>query len=177
MKPEIDTVLVLNEVGQQVPIRLITPLYSADQIATLTKERHDLKVSVEYWASHAPTDAYVDQLVASQAREEKLRAHMLTIASACRIWGGEAERARKMLEEVLALPNEIDEQHGISFHLRDAHLQKWQQHGRCLLAAHRGQLPSEAADLYGGGCGCPQCAEVLALLKGSNLNSPTPTVG
>lgn len=58
-----------------------------------------------------------------------------------------------------------DEQHGISFHLRDARLQGWQDHGRRLLAAHRGQLPSEAADLYGGGCGCTQCAEVLALLK------------
>lgn len=62
-----------------------------------------------------------------------------------------------------------DEQHGISFHMRNAHLQEWQEHGRCLLAAHRGQMPSEAADLYGGGCGCPQCAEVLALLKGSNM--------
>lgn len=50
----------------------------------------------------------------------------------------------------------------------EEHLRQWQEHGRCLLAAHRGQLPSEAADLYGGGCGCPQCAEVLALLKGSN---------
>jgi hypothetical protein len=47
-------------------------------------------------------------------------------------------------------------------------LLQWEAHGRCLLAAHRGQLPSEAADLYGGGCGCPQCADVLALLKGPN---------
>ncbi len=42
--------------------------------------------------------------IATQAREAKLRGHMLNIASACRIWGGEAERARKMLEECLAIP-------------------------------------------------------------------------
>ncbi len=44
--------------------------------------------------------------IATQAREAKLRGHMLNIASACRIWGGEAERARKMLEECLALPTD-----------------------------------------------------------------------
>ena len=33
-----------------------------------------------------------------------------------------------------------------------------------IMAAHRGQLPSECADLYGGGCGCPQCEQVRALL-------------
>ena len=32
MKPEIDTVLVLNEVGQQVPMKLLKPLYTADQL-------------------------------------------------------------------------------------------------------------------------------------------------
>ena len=48
-------------------------------------------------------------------------------------------------------------------------LRRWEDHGRSLLASHRAQLPSEAADLYGGGCGCPQCAEVLALLKGPNV--------
>jgi len=33
-----------------------------------------------------------------------------------------------------------------------------------IMAAHRGQLPSECADLYGGGCGCPQCEQARALL-------------
>lgn len=28
---------------------------------------------------------------------------------------------------------------------------------RQVMADHRAQLPSEARDLYGGGCGCPQC--------------------
>lgn len=32
MKPGIDTVLVLNEVGQKVPMKLLTPLYTADQL-------------------------------------------------------------------------------------------------------------------------------------------------
>lgn len=33
-----------------------------------------------------------------------------------------------------------------------------------IMAAHRGQLPSECADLYGGGCGCQQCEQARALL-------------
>lgn len=33
-----------------------------------------------------------------------------------------------------------------------------------IMAAHRGQLPSECADLYGGGCGCSQCEQARALL-------------
>lgn len=45
---------------------------------------------------------------------------------------------------------------------------RWEDHGRCLMAAHRAQLPSEARDLYGGGCGCPQCEEVRALMMGPN---------
>lgn len=48
---------------------------------------------------------------------------------------------------------------------QESRLLAWEQHGRALLAAHRGQLPSEAADLYGGGCGCNQCNLVLELLR------------
>ena len=44
------------------------------------------------------------ELAASKAREQQLRIAMFNTASACRIWGGEAERARKMLEDYLALP-------------------------------------------------------------------------
>ena len=43
------------------------------------------------------------QLAASQAREVTLREGVLNTANACRIWGGEAERARKMLEHYLAI--------------------------------------------------------------------------
>jgi len=68
-----------------------------------------------------------------------------------------------------------DEKHGISFHARDAILQRWQDHGRQLMASHRAQLPSEARDLYGGGCGCNQCEEVRALFT-PNLNSTTDDV-
>lgn len=35
---------------------------------------------------------------------------------------------------------------------------------RRLMAAHRAQLPSETQDLYGGGCGCPQCQDARRLL-------------
>lgn len=35
---------------------------------------------------------------------------------------------------------------------------------RQMLAHHRAQLPSEACDLYGGGCGCPLCQAALAAL-------------
>lgn len=60
-----------------------------------------------------------------------------------------------------------DEQHGISYHARDAILQRWQDHGRQLMASHRAQLPIEARDIYGDGCGCNQCEEVRALLTPS----------
>lgn len=33
-----------------------------------------------------------------------------------------------------------------------------------MLAAHRGQLPSEAADQFGGGCGCPLCRMGVAAI-------------
>lgn len=45
----------------------------------------------------------LEELAASQAREAKLREGVLNTANACRIWGGEAERARKMLEHYLAI--------------------------------------------------------------------------
>lgn len=34
-----------------------------------------------------------------------------------------------------------------------------------VMVDHRAQLPSEAADLNGGGCGCPQCEEARRILK------------
>ena len=35
-----------------------------------------------------------------------------------------------------------------------------------VMADHRAQLPSETRDLYGGGCGCPQCEQArIALAK------------
>ena len=72
------------------------------QVAALTNERNDLLILLDNWkTSQGVTE---DQLAAAQAREAKLRGHMLNIASACRIWGGEAERARKMFEECLAIP-------------------------------------------------------------------------
>jgi hypothetical protein len=46
------------------------------------------------------------KLAASQAREQQLRAGMMNVTNACRIWGGEAERARKILEHYLALPHD-----------------------------------------------------------------------
>lgn len=76
-----------------------------------------------------------------------------------------AKRIQALEEENAELRLALyDEQHGISFHFRDAHLQQWEYHGRQLMASHRAQLPSEARDLYGGGCGCNQCEEVRALL-------------
>lgn len=36
---------------------------------------------------------------------------------------------------------------------------------RRVLTVHRGQLPSEIADMYGGGCGCPLCEQALAALS------------
>ena len=42
-------------------------------IEALLRERVELKKSVEFWASHIPTDAYVDAIAASQAREQQLR--------------------------------------------------------------------------------------------------------
>lgn len=33
---------------------------------------------------------------------------------------------------------------------------------------HRAQLPSETKDLYGGGCGCPQCERALGILRRAN---------
>lgn len=35
---------------------------------------------------------------------------------------------------------------------------------RRVMADHRAQLPSEARDLYGGGCGCPQCEQARAAI-------------
>lgn len=37
---------------------------------------------------------------------------------------------------------------------------------REMMAAHRAQLPSEARDLYGGGCGCPLCERARGVLEG-----------
>lgn len=48
----------------------------------------------------------MNQLAASQAHVQQLRGGMLNVANGCRIWGGEAERARKMLEHYLALPSD-----------------------------------------------------------------------
>ena len=42
----------------------------------------------------------------AQARIVELRAGMLNVANGCRIWGGEAERARKMLEHYLTTPDD-----------------------------------------------------------------------
>lgn len=35
---------------------------------------------------------------------------------------------------------------------------------------HRAQLPSETRDLYGGGCGCPQCEQARTVLKRLQVN-------
>lgn len=35
---------------------------------------------------------------------------------------------------------------------------------RRVMADHRAQLPSESRDLYGGGCGCPQCEHARAAI-------------
>lgn len=35
---------------------------------------------------------------------------------------------------------------------------------RRVMADHRAQLPSESRDLYGGGCGCPQCEQARAAI-------------
>lgn len=48
--------------------------------------------------------------------------------------------------------------------LKDLLLERWAAFAGGMLARHRASLPSEAADLYGGGCGCPQCQIVLDLL-------------
>lgn len=34
-----------------------------------------------------------------------------------------------------------------------------------VMADHRAKLPSEARDLYGGGCGCPQCEQAAAAIQ------------
>ena len=68
------------------------------QVAALRKERDKYK---EFFARD-----YEAELAASQAREAVLRAAMLSIADYCRIWGGEAERARKLLEDYLARPTD-----------------------------------------------------------------------
>lgn len=34
-----------------------------------------------------------------------------------------------------------------------------------VMADHRAQLPSETKDLYGGGCGCPQCENGRLILR------------
>jgi hypothetical protein len=44
------------------------------------------------------------QLLAAQGEVKRLRFDMFNTASACRIWGGEAERARTMLEGSLSTP-------------------------------------------------------------------------
>lgn len=75
-----------------------------DQVAALTKERdaerykHEQAVTIN--------ERLLSDIRCSKAREEKLRTAMLSIANYCRIWGGEAERARKLLEHYLALPTD-----------------------------------------------------------------------
>lgn len=72
---------------------------SREQLDAMTDERDSYKAMVkEQWAQ--------PELAASKAREQQLRIAMFNTASACRIWGGEAERARKMLEDYLALPQD-----------------------------------------------------------------------
>lgn len=44
-------------------------------------------------------------------------------------------------------------------------LAAWREFGRSLRQAHRAKLPSGTLDLYGGGCGCPQCLEAGRLLQ------------
>ncbi len=74
----------------------------SDEKDALTKERDELAVESENNFIHCADRT--TKLAAAQAREAKLRGYMLNTASARRIWGGEAERARKMLEECLAIP-------------------------------------------------------------------------
>ena len=70
-----------------------------EQIVALTKERdaerykHEQAVTIN--------ERLLSDIRCSQAREKKLRTAMLSIANYCRIWGGEAERARKLLEHYL----------------------------------------------------------------------------
>ena len=66
-----------------------------EQLAAMTAERNGAKTLAIM---------HCEQLIASQAREQQLREEMLRIAGYCRIWGGEAERARKLLEHYLNRP-------------------------------------------------------------------------
>ena len=69
----------------------------ANELSAMTKERDEL--DHEFGSEHR-------MYLAAQARIVELRAGMLNIANGCRIWGGEAERARKMLEHYLTTPDD-----------------------------------------------------------------------
>jgi len=47
MTPDIHTVLVLDEVGRQIPMKLIQPLYSITYVAVLEAEVAELKKDAE----------------------------------------------------------------------------------------------------------------------------------
>jgi len=74
------------------------------QVAELTQERDELKQSVSFWASHTPTDAYIDALEASQAREQQLRGVLSAVVSVTGMWEGSS--IHKAVTAALALSSD-----------------------------------------------------------------------
>jgi hypothetical protein len=106
----------------ETPLRIKLPEcveHLAKQLAAMITERDKLLSLIGL--RNTEIDRLCDERIASQAREQQLREGMLNTANGCRIWGGEAERARKMLEHYLALPHDDTalKQYGVKV-LRDA---------------------------------------------------------
>ena len=85
------------------------------QVAELTQEREiiadiaDASIAMKEEQLAAMTRLWENEYrlrCEAQARIVELRAGMLNVANGCRIWGGEAERARKMLEHYLTTPDD-----------------------------------------------------------------------
>jgi hypothetical protein len=60
MEPDIDTVLVLNEVGQKIPMKLIVPLYSKSAVAAVVlAERERICAAIKAEDDHCATGDYM----------------------------------------------------------------------------------------------------------------------
>jgi transcription elongation GreA/GreB family factor len=95
-EPDIETVLVFNEVGQKIPLRLITPLYSRTAYKRLEAENAELKTKLAaeeaaHLAYRRATDlAYRhsdlearELVIAHESRIESLNMRIARLVDAC----------------------------------------------------------------------------------------------
>lgn len=92
-----------------------------DELTQLRAENAALKQRIGLAYQHSELETQ-EKLLAAQHRIKELRGQMLNIANGCRIWGGEAERARKMIEAILATPDNIAEIDALK---KDAERYRW----------------------------------------------------